>query len=167
MAPPVSTTETPGDDVRSVRASGDRRTLARAWRNTGCSAQRKIVAIYISMKIFIFNILHWNNMDYFEAILHRAASAVTAAADACREWEDGGDAGPVADTAWQADEATVEALEAVAGIDPTLILDTCPETRLGRLAMATRILVLAGTDEGGESQDLEIAAKLLTKATAL
>ena len=56
-------------------------------------------------------------MDYFEALPHRAACAVTAAAVACRDWEDGSDSGPVSDTAWEADEATREALDAVAAID--------------------------------------------------
>ena len=59
-------------------------------------------------------------MDYFEALIHRAACAVTAAAEACRDWEDGGDPGPVSDTASEADEATREALEAVAGYRPRL-----------------------------------------------
>ncbi len=103
-------------------------------------------------------------MDYYEALLHRAAVAVAAAAQACRDWEDGGDTGPVSDTAWDADGATAEALEAAAGIDPTLTLDTYPETRLGRLVLAARLLVLAGTDEGGQSQDLEMAARALMLA---
>lgn len=103
-------------------------------------------------------------MDYFDALLHRAACAVSAAADACRDWENGGDTGAVADTAWEADGATAEAIEAVAGIDPALTLDTYPETRLGRLALAARLLALAGTDEGGQSADLELAARLLRQA---
>jgi len=103
-------------------------------------------------------------MDHFTTLLQRAACAAGAAADACRAWEDGGDPAPVADTAWEADGATFEALEAVAGIDPTLILETYPETRVGRLVMAASLLVLAGTDEEGSSTDLETAASLLTSA---
>ncbi len=103
-------------------------------------------------------------MDNFEELLQRAACAVTAAADACRAWEDGGDSDPVADTAWEADEATREALKAVAVIDPTLAVDSDPETRLGRLVLAAWLLVLAGTDEEGGSQDLEMASKLLEMA---
>ncbi|KHK93559.1 hypothetical protein [Novosphingobium malaysiense] len=103
-------------------------------------------------------------MDHFEALLQRAARAVNAAAVACQAWEDGGDPDPVSDTAWEADGATLEALEAVAGIDLTLSLDSYPETRLGRLVMAVRLLVLAGTDEGGQSTDLEMAARLLALA---
>ena len=100
-------------------------------------------------------------MDYFSSLLQRAACAVTAALDACRAWEDGGDSDPVSDTAWSADVVTTEAIEAVAGIDPTVTLGTYPETRLGRLVMAARLLVLAGTDEGGRSSDLEMAAQIL------
>ena len=63
-------------------------------------------------------------MDYFETLLHRAACAATLAATACHNWEEGGDSDPVADTASEVDGATLEAVEAVAGIDPTLTLDT-------------------------------------------
>lgn len=105
-------------------------------------------------------------MDYFGELLQRAATVVTAAADACRAWEDGGDADPVLDTAWEADGASHEALEAVAGIDPALSLDGYPETRLGRLVMAAHLLVLVGTDEGGRSDDLAIAARLFAMAGA-
>lgn len=66
-------------------------------------------------------------MDHLEALLQRAVCAVTAAAAACRAWEDGGEADPVSDTAWEADGATTEALEAVAGIDPSLRPDDYPE----------------------------------------
>ncbi|MET0370697.1 MAG: hypothetical protein ABW039_04880 [Sphingobium sp.] len=103
-------------------------------------------------------------MDHFTSLLQRAASATSAAADACKDWENGGDPDPVADTAWEADEATRETLEAVADIDAALILNTYPDSRLGRLVMAAYLLVLAGTDEGGCSADLEMAAKLLPLA---
>lgn len=103
-------------------------------------------------------------MDYFSSLLSRAASAANAAADACRAWEELGDGGAVSDTAWEADRATQEALEAVAGIDLALAIETYPETRLGRLVMAARLLILAGTDEEGRSDDLEVAAKLLNVA---
>lgn len=103
-------------------------------------------------------------MDHFEVLLQRAICSVTAAGDACRTWEEGGDAGHVSDTAWDADGATLEVLESVAGIDPTLSLDSYPETRLGRLVLAARLLVLAGTDEGGRSDDLETAARAIMLA---
>lgn len=103
-------------------------------------------------------------MDYYGDLLHRAAGAVSAAADACRAWEDGGDSDHVVDTAWQADRATAEATEAVAGIDPALSLDAYPDTRVGRLVLAARLLVLAGTDEGGTSVELNLAMTALTLA---
>jgi hypothetical protein len=56
-------------------------------------------------------------MNHFTSLLQRAAFA-TSAADPCRDWEVGGDTDLVADTAWEADEATREALDAVAGIAP-------------------------------------------------
>lgn len=93
-------------------------------------------------------------MDHFTSLLHRAALATSAAADACRDWETGDNADQVSDSAWEADGATRKALDAVAGIDPALTLDSYPETRLARLVMAAYLLVLAGTDEGGCSADL-------------
>ena len=103
-------------------------------------------------------------MDYFDALLQHAACVVTAAADACRTWEDGGDSDPVADTASEADRATAEAVEAMAGLDSALTLVGYPESRAGRLVLAARLLVLAGTDEGGTSADLEMAATVLALA---
>ena len=103
-------------------------------------------------------------MDHFTSLIHRAADAATAAAQACRAWENGGDSDQVSDTAWKADGATAELLEAVACIDPTLAFDTYPETRLGRLALAGRLLVLAGTDEGGHGDELELGARALRLA---
>jgi len=103
-------------------------------------------------------------MDYFEALLQRAASAVQDAAIACRNWEDGGDVDPVSETAWEADGATLGALEVAAAADPVLARATYPETRLGRLLMAARLLVLAGCDEDGRSADLDTAAKVLQAA---
>lgn len=111
-----------------------------------------------------FSWLVEGTLDRFEALIQRAACVVDAAAIACRDWEDGGDTGPVSDTAWAADEATAEAIEAVADIDPALTLDSYPETRLGRLVMATRLLVLAGTDEGGTSLELDLASTALVLA---
>jgi hypothetical protein len=103
-------------------------------------------------------------MDQMKALLLRAADAASAAASACLAWEEAGDSDAVSDTAWVADGAILEACEAVAGIDPTLTLGGYPESRLGRLVMAARLLVLAGTDEGGHSNDLATAAELLLAA---
>lgn len=44
------------------------------------------------------------------------------------------------------------------------LTDQLPETRRGRLLAAAWLLVLAGTDEHGESVDLAIASKLLCQA---
>lgn len=93
-----------------------------------------------------------------------AAHSVTAAARACRRWEETGDSDTVADTAWEACEATSEALQAAAGIDATLTSAVCPETRLGRLVLAARLLVLAGSEEDGRSYELKMAADLLRLA---
>lgn len=103
-------------------------------------------------------------MDYYAALLLRSARAVAAAASACRDWGEGEDSYAISDTAWDADRATAETLAAVAGIDPTLSLETYPETRIGRLVLAARLLVLAGTDERGQSQDLAIAVSILNLA---
>lgn len=103
-------------------------------------------------------------MNGLEVLLRCAARATHIAAAACRKWEDGGDSDAVAETAWEADDAISEALSAVGGMDPALRPATYPETRLGRLVMAARLLVLAGTDEGGQSQDLELAVTVLRAA---
>lgn len=115
-------------------------------------------------KILYFNILSQASVDFFESLLHHAACAVARAAEACRAWEDGGDPGDVADTARGADEATHGAVEAVAGIDPALALDGYPESRVGRLVLAARLLVLAGTDESGTSTELKLAGRVLKLA---
>lgn len=103
-------------------------------------------------------------MGHIDVLLNLAAGAASSAALACRECENGGDPGPVADTAWEAEEAISLALEAVAGTYPTFSIPDYPETRLGRLVLAARLLVGAGTDEGGRSEDLALAAGLLEAA---
>lgn len=103
-------------------------------------------------------------MNDLEVLLRCAASAANIAAAACRDWEDGGDSDAVAETAWEADDAISEAVSAAGRIDPALLSATYPETRLGRLVMAARLLVLTGTDEGGQSHDLELATKVLQVA---
>lgn len=103
-------------------------------------------------------------MDELTALLHRAVCAVEAAARACRNWEEGGEVGPVSDTAWKVDKATLEAVEAVQGIHPAFRCDSVPESRAGRLILAARLLALAGTDEDGQSDDLVMAAKVLSAA---
>jgi hypothetical protein len=103
-------------------------------------------------------------MDHIDVMLRLAIGAVGKAAVACERWENGGEPGPVADTAWEAEEAISVALEEVAGTYPAFSVASYPETRLGRLVLAARLLVFAGTDEGGCSEDLTTAARLLKAA---
>ena len=105
-------------------------------------------------------------MDDISVLVDHAAEATNRAAAACRDWEDGGDPAPVSDTASEADEAISVAVEAVAGIYPTFSVQHYPETRLGRLVVAAQLLVLAGTDEGGKSEDLQLATNVLRLAAA-
>ncbi|MEA1617372.1 hypothetical protein SOQ14_00400 [Erythrobacter sp. T5W1-R] len=103
-------------------------------------------------------------MDQIDVLLNLAADAAYRASKACECWENGGDPAPVADTAWEAEEAISLALEAVAGTYPTFSILDYPETRLGRLVLAARLLLRAGTDESGRSEDLSMAARLLKLA---
>lgn len=103
-------------------------------------------------------------MDNVDVVLNLAADAADRASRACEAWENGGDPSPVADTAWEAEEAISLALEAVAGMRPALPPLSDPETRLGRLVVAAQLLILAGTDEGGQSDELELAATVLKLA---
>lgn len=103
-------------------------------------------------------------MEHIDVLLNLAADAAAQAAKACQCWERGGDPGPVADTARAAGEAISVAFEAAAGIDPALPPLSDPETRLGRLVVAAQLLILAGTDEGGQSDELDLAATVLKLA---
>lgn len=96
--------------------------------------------------------------------LTEAATAAERAAWACREWERGGEPEPVALTAALAHRAATIAMEAVIADEPwTESLDD-PQTRRSRVATAAWMLVLAGTDEGGESVDLTLASQLFRAA---
>lgn len=160
LSPPLLGHWRRSDAASGVSGSSGRAPLSALW-----AAAPPIAAnIPPVIKLVFFHIVIAGNMDHFTSLLQRAAFATSAAADACKDWENGGDTDPVADTAWEAGEATRAALDAVAGIDAALTLDTYPETRLGRLVMAAYLLVLAGTDEGGYSADLEMAANLLQVA---
>lgn len=103
-------------------------------------------------------------MDHIDVLLNLAADAADRASKACECWENGGDPGHVADTAWEAEEAISQTLEAVAGTYPAFSIPDYPETRLGRLVLAARLLILAGTDEHSRSEDLSMAARLLKLA---
>jgi hypothetical protein len=95
-----------------------------------------------------------------------AAAAAERAANACWEWEHGGDPEPVSTTAALVYQAATVAVEAATADE--LITDPLedPQTRRSRLAAAAWMLVLAGTDEGGESIDLTLAGQLFRAAAA-
>jgi hypothetical protein len=96
--------------------------------------------------------------------LRSAAATIRRAAVACHCWEVGGDADDVADTAALARRKAQIALEAVVSDEPWNSEADEPETRRARLAYASWLMLLAGTDEHGQSSDLEDAARLLDAA---
>jgi hypothetical protein len=95
-----------------------------------------------------------------------AAAAAERAANACREWERGGNPGPVSTTAALVHQAATVAVEAVTADE--LFTDPLedPQTRRSRLAAAAWMLVLAGTDEGGKSVELTLAGQIFRAAAA-
>lgn len=104
------------------------------------------------------------SLDGTARALCAAADATRVAAAACKAWEDAGDETAVAETAANAVQCGKIALEGV-------IVDEAwdgepgdPETRRARLAYAGWLLLLAGTDEHGESGDLAIAGQLFQQA---
>jgi hypothetical protein len=103
--------------------------------------------------------------DSTGSALARAADQTQIAAAACREWEGGGDAGPVSETAARAREAAAIALEAVVADEPTSDPLEDPQTRRSRLGYAGWLVLLAGTDEDGEGPDLLLAAHLFRRAS--
>lgn len=96
--------------------------------------------------------------------LIEAARAAQRAARACRHWEQGGTSGPVGDTAAMALSAIEHALMALREDGEVLLSDKGPETRRARLVLAGYMLLLAGTDEHGESADLRLAAGVFRRA---
>lgn len=96
--------------------------------------------------------------------LRSAAAMIRRAAVACHCWEVGGDTDNVAETAALARREAQIALEAVISDEPWNSEADEPETRRGRLAYASWLMLLAGTDEHGQSRDLEDAARLLDAA---
>lgn len=99
-----------------------------------------------------------------ESLLIAASSAARYAARACRIWELGGDPEEVGESAVAALSAAENALSAVCAEDGLPPLPAYPETRRGRLALASWLLLLAGTDEHGESTDLRFAAAVFDRA---
>lgn len=96
--------------------------------------------------------------------LTAAASALIIASNACREWEMGGDSQAVGDTAVSAYDASLTAVKQliIEGAQPATA--DVGASRRARLASAAHMLCLAGVDEGGTSEDLELAASLFQLA---
>ena len=105
-------------------------------------------------------------LDNTGRALIEAAAAAERAADACWEWEHGGNADPVSVSAALLYQAATVAVEAVTADEPFTDPLEEPQTRRSRLAAAAWMLVLAGTDEGGESVDLSLACQLFRAAAA-
>lgn len=93
-----------------------------------------------------------------------AAAAAEKAAQACWEWERGGEPDPVAVSAALAYQAATIGIEAVTADESFIDPLEDPQTRRSRLAAAAWMLVLAGTDEGGRSVDLTLACQLFRAA---
>lgn len=103
-------------------------------------------------------------MSQLDQQLAAAAMTMLTAAEACKEWELGGDPAPVGETA---DIAYDECRAAVAMlVIEGAIAATADQgaSRRARLVTAAEMLCLAGIDEGGTSEDLEMAATLLRLA---
>ena len=105
-------------------------------------------------------------MDTTGRALMDAAAAAERAANACWEWEHGGDVDPVSINAALVYQAAAIAVEAVTADETVTDPLDDPQTRRSRLAGAAWMLVLAGTDEGGESVDLTLACQLFRAAAA-
>lgn len=103
-------------------------------------------------------------MFEIDLLLSEAASILLMATDACREWEMGGDSQAVGDTAVSAYEASLMAVRqlVIEGALPATV--DIGASRRARLASAAHMLCLAGIDEGGNSEDLELAASLFRAA---
>lgn len=99
-----------------------------------------------------------------DELLIEAARTAQRAAKACRQWEQGGSSEPVADTADAALSAIDRALIATQTEDEIILADKHPGTRRTRLVLAGYMLLLAGTDEHGESADLTTAANIFRRA---
>lgn len=99
-----------------------------------------------------------------ERLFQKASSTSSTAALACLKWEEGGDAGPVGDTA---DDALMAGRAALAAMLDVAGVTRCGceiESRQARLGQAAWCMLMAGTDEGGRSSDLSMAAWLFAQA---
>lgn len=101
-----------------------------------------------------------------EFMLFEAARLVKVASIACKNWETTRNPDAVSDTAVAAVDISQHAIRLALDETGEPLIDKVPETRRGRLLAAAWLLVLAGTDEHGESVDLATASKLFCKAAA-
>lgn len=101
-----------------------------------------------------------------DQVILEAARLVKLASIACKEWEYTRIPACVSETAADALDISHSAIRLDAKETGEPMIDKLPETRRGRLLAAAWLLVLAGTDEHGESLDLAIASKLLCQAAA-
>ncbi len=99
-----------------------------------------------------------------DQVILEAARLVKVASVACKKWECTGIPEAVSDTAADALDISHSVIRLEAEETGEPMIDQFPETRRGRLLAAAWLLVLAGTDEHGESLDLAIASKLLCQA---
>ncbi|AEG49608.1 hypothetical protein Sphch_1931 [Sphingobium chlorophenolicum L-1] len=76
----------------------------------------------------------------------------------------GGDSQAVGDTAVSAYEASLTAVQQLIIEGAQLATAEVGASRRARLASAAHMLCLAGIDEGGTSEDLELAASLFRSA---
>lgn len=106
--------------------------------------------------------MFYQDLDHVGRLLRTAAGLVLNAANACRIWEDGGESWLVGETAEEALCAAKLALDALCS-DGVLSTEDA-QSRRERFACAGWLCLLAGTDEGGTSEDLDTAAALLFKA---
>lgn len=103
-------------------------------------------------------------MDATGRALIAAASECRKAGAAIAQWERGGSADFVTETAAVCKRSAEVALESVWVDEPPNDPLTEPETRRGRIAYAAWMLILAGTDEDGRTSDLILASTLLRAA---
>lgn len=96
--------------------------------------------------------------------LVKAARATQRASKACRGWELGGPSEAVGETADAALVAVKRAMAAIQNEEETVLTAGDPGTRRGRLVLAGYMLLLAGTDEHGESADLTSAGTIFRRA---
>lgn len=101
-----------------------------------------------------------------DELIFEAARLVKVASIACKNWETTRNPEAVSDTAAAAVDISQHAVRLASDETGEPLLDKVPETRRGRLLAAAWLMVLAGTDEHGESVDLAIASKLFCKAAA-